>query len=152
MRQVPTRSRTAQRLRGAAQPHARALPPRGVAEPAAARGEASALGRKLTLDEFRAAWREAEKARVAAREWAGGFDAILTLPAPGQAPRGLADTGSAVFNALWTQLYMPCLTLPAGQGPDGLPVGIQLVGRRHDDARLLEIGPLGRAPAWEKRR
>ncbi len=104
------------------------------------REEKIALGRKLTLDQFRNACRAAEKARMATREWATGFDAILTLPAPGQAPRGLGDTGSAVFNALWTQLYMPCLTLPAGRGPDGLPVGIQLVGRRHDDARLLEMG------------
>jgi Asp-tRNA(Asn)/Glu-tRNA(Gln) amidotransferase A subunit family amidase len=99
-----------------------------------------ALGRKLTLDQFRAACRAAEKARAAASEWAGEFDAILTLPASGQAPRGLADTGSAAFNAPWTQFQMPCLTLPAGKGPDGLPVGIQLVGRRHDDIRLLEGG------------
>jgi Asp-tRNA(Asn)/Glu-tRNA(Gln) amidotransferase A subunit family amidase len=99
-----------------------------------------ARGRKLTLDQFRAACRAAEKARTAAREWAGGFDAILTLPAAGQAPRGLADTGSAIFNAPWTQFAMPCLTLPAESGPDGLPVGIQLVARRHDDARLLEVG------------
>jgi len=70
----------------------------------------------------------------------------LTLPAPGQAPRGLASTGSAVFNALWTQLWMPCLTLPAGRGPDGLPVGVQLVGRRHDDDRVLQIG------LWVERR
>jgi Asp-tRNA(Asn)/Glu-tRNA(Gln) amidotransferase A subunit family amidase len=99
-----------------------------------------ARGRELSLEAFRAACRGAEKARAAAREWAGGFDAILTLPAPGQAPRGLASTGSAVFNALWTQLWMPCLTLPAGRGPDGLPVGVQLVGCRHADARLLEVG------------
>jgi len=105
-----------------------------------------AQGRKLSLAAFREAWRGAESARAAAREWAGGFDAILTLPAPGQAPRGLASTGSAVFNALWTQLWMPCLTLPAGRGPDGLPVGVQLVGRRHDDDRVLQIG------LWVERR
>jgi Asp-tRNA(Asn)/Glu-tRNA(Gln) amidotransferase A subunit family amidase len=99
-----------------------------------------AAGRELSLDDFRAAWRDAERARAAAGRWAGQFDAILTLPAPGQAPKGLGDTGSAIFNALWTVLYMPCLTLPAGEGPDGLPVGIQLVGRRHDDARLIDIG------------
>src|SRR5262245_32498082 len=104
------------------------------------RGEKIALGRELTLTAFRNACRDAEKARAAAREWASGFDAILTLPAAGQAPRSLANTGSAAFNALWTQLYMPCLTLPAGLSPDGLPVGVQLVARRHADERLLEVG------------
>jgi Asp-tRNA(Asn)/Glu-tRNA(Gln) amidotransferase A subunit family amidase len=103
------------------------------------RDEKIALGRQLTLDQFRTACRDAERARVAAQNWASGFDAILTLPAAGQAPRGLADTGSAAFNALWTQLYMPCLTLPAGRGPDGLRIGVQLVARRHTDERLLAI-------------
>jgi Asp-tRNA(Asn)/Glu-tRNA(Gln) amidotransferase A subunit family amidase len=97
-------------------------------------------GKKLTLDEFRAAWREADTMRAAANQWAGGFDAILTLPAPGRAPKTLASTGDAIFNGLWTLLHMPCLTIPAGAGPDGLPVGVQLVGKRHADARLLDIG------------
>jgi Asp-tRNA(Asn)/Glu-tRNA(Gln) amidotransferase A subunit family amidase len=97
-------------------------------------------GLKLTLEEFRAAWREADRMRAAASDWAGGFDAILTLPAPGQAPKTLASTGDAIFNGLWTLLHMPCLTMPAGHGPDGLPVGVQLVGKRHGDARLLDIG------------
>jgi Asp-tRNA(Asn)/Glu-tRNA(Gln) amidotransferase A subunit family amidase len=102
--------------------------------------------RELTLDDFRTAWRDAERMRAAAADWAGKFDAVLTLPAPGQAPRGLAETGSAIFNGLWTVLYMPCLTLPARTGPDGLPVGVQLVGKRHADARLLAIG------LWVERR
>jgi Asp-tRNA(Asn)/Glu-tRNA(Gln) amidotransferase A subunit family amidase len=105
-----------------------------------------ARGRQLSLEAFRNACRGAERARAAARDWAGGFDAILTLPAPGQAPRSLSSTGSALFNSLWTQLWMPCLTLPAGHGPDSLPVGIQLVGCRHADARLLEVG------LWVERR
>jgi len=99
-----------------------------------------AAGRRLTLDEFRTAWRDADTMRAAAQEWAKGFDAILTLPAAGEAPRGLASTGPAVFNALWTVLHMPCLTLPADTGPNGLPVGIQLVAPRYRDAGLLDIG------------
>jgi Asp-tRNA(Asn)/Glu-tRNA(Gln) amidotransferase A subunit family amidase len=96
------------------------------------------VGRGLSLEQFRGACRTAERARAAARAWAGGFDPILCLPAP----------GSAIFNAPWTQFAMPCLTLPAASGPDGLPVGIQLVGRRHDDARLLEVGLWGRASSF----
>ena len=109
------------------------------------RDEKIARGRDIALDRFRAAWRAAEKARIAAQNWAANFDAILTLPAPGQAPRGLDDTGSAIFNAVWTQFYMPCLTLAAGRGPDGLPVGIQLVARRHADESLLAMA------AWVER-
>ena len=97
-------------------------------------------GRLLTLADFRTAWRHADQARGAASRWADGFDAILTLPAPGPAPRNLASTGSAVFNGFWTALYMPCLTLPFEKNGDNLPIGIQLVGRRHRDDRLLSTG------------
>ena len=67
------------------------------------------------------------------------IDVILTAPAPGEAPLGLKRTGNATFNLLWTYLWMPCVTLPFTTGPTGLPVGIQLVGRQHEDARLLDI-------------
>lgn len=45
-----------------------------------------------------------------------------------------------MFNGLWTLLHMPCLTIPAGRGPAGLPLGVQLVARRYADAPLLDIG------------
>ena len=54
---------------------------------------------------------------------------MLTLPAAGEAPVGLASTGNAAFNRLWTMLGVPCITLPAGRGTRGLPLGVQLVGR-----------------------
>lgn len=65
------------------------------------------------------------------------YDAILTPPALGPAPKGLASTGDPVFCVLWTLLGMPALTLPLMQGANGLPLGVQLVGRRNFDARLL---------------
>jgi Asp-tRNA(Asn)/Glu-tRNA(Gln) amidotransferase A subunit family amidase len=67
------------------------------------------------------------------------IDVILTAPAKGEAPPGLERTGDATFNLLWTFLWMPCITLPFMRGPTGLPVGIQLVGRQHEDRRLIDI-------------
>jgi Asp-tRNA(Asn)/Glu-tRNA(Gln) amidotransferase A subunit family amidase len=64
-------------------------------------------------------------------------DVILTPAAPGEAPAGLGSTGNPAFNGLWTLCGVPAVTLPLLQGPKGLPVGVQLVGRRGDDARLL---------------
>jgi Asp-tRNA(Asn)/Glu-tRNA(Gln) amidotransferase A subunit family amidase len=65
------------------------------------------------------------------------YDAILTPPALGTAPRGLGATGDPVFCVLWTLAGMPAVTLPLMQGANRLPIGVQLVGRRNFDARLL---------------
>jgi Asp-tRNA(Asn)/Glu-tRNA(Gln) amidotransferase A subunit family amidase len=65
------------------------------------------------------------------------FDAILTPAAAGEAPRGLTSTGNPVFCTIWTYLGVPAVTLPLLQSPAGLPIGVQLVGRRGNDARLL---------------
>ena len=65
------------------------------------------------------------------------FDILLAPSAPGEAPKGLEITGSAVFNRGWTLLALPCVTLPAFTGPQGLPVGVQLIGRFWHDAQLL---------------
>jgi Asp-tRNA(Asn)/Glu-tRNA(Gln) amidotransferase A subunit family amidase len=65
------------------------------------------------------------------------YDAILTAAAPGTAPKGLAATGDPSFCTLWTLCGMPAISLPLMQGSDGLPLGVQLVGRRGFDAPLL---------------
>jgi Asp-tRNA(Asn)/Glu-tRNA(Gln) amidotransferase A subunit family amidase len=64
-------------------------------------------------------------------------DAIVTPAAPGTAPKGLEATGDPAFCTLWTLCGMPSLSLPLMQGENGLPMGVQLVGRRDADARLL---------------
>ena len=64
------------------------------------------------------------------------YDAILTPAAPGSAPP-LASTGDPVFCTLWSLAGMPALNLPLLHAPNNLPLGLQLVGRRGDDARLL---------------
>jgi Asp-tRNA(Asn)/Glu-tRNA(Gln) amidotransferase A subunit family amidase len=65
------------------------------------------------------------------------YDAILTPAALGAAPRGLASTGDPSFCTLWTLCGMPALSLPLLESMDGMPLGVQLVGPRNGDARLL---------------
>lgn len=65
------------------------------------------------------------------------FDAIVTPAAPGEAPEGLDDTGDPIFCSLWTFCGLPAVSLPLATGPNGLPLGLQLVGPHGQDARLL---------------
>ena len=65
------------------------------------------------------------------------YDAILTPAAPSAAPKGLASTGDPSFCTLWTFCGMPALSLPLLQSSSGMPLGVQLVGPRYGDARLL---------------
>jgi Asp-tRNA(Asn)/Glu-tRNA(Gln) amidotransferase A subunit family amidase len=65
------------------------------------------------------------------------YDAILTPAAPGTAPKDLTSTGDPSFCTLWTLCGMPAVSLPLLQGANGLPLGVQLVGPRDGDARLL---------------
>ncbi len=69
----------------------------------------------------------------------GDFDALLTLSAPGVAPLGIESQGMATFNRIWTALHVPCITIPGMVGNHGLPIGMQLVQRRYEDARLLQV-------------
>jgi Asp-tRNA(Asn)/Glu-tRNA(Gln) amidotransferase A subunit family amidase len=72
----------------------------------------------------------------------GDGDVFLTPAAPGAAPAGIDATGSPAFNTLWTLCGMPAISLPLLAGAKGLPLGVQLVARRGEDARLM------RAAAW----
>ncbi len=89
----------------------------------------------------------------AAKRHAVGLDeifqhcnAILTPAAKGVAPKGLDSTGDPVFCTLWTLTGLPAVSLPLLRGEDEMPLGVQLVGARGDDARLL------RTAAWLQHR
>ena len=65
------------------------------------------------------------------------YDAILTPATPGEAPVGLDSTGSPAFCTIWTLCHTPALSLPLLQGPNNMPIGVQLVGAKGDDGRLF---------------
>ncbi|MGB3540513.1 MAG: amidase [Mesorhizobium sp.] len=105
--------------------HIRELVLRGESLPASAYRQAIGQARGLR-DEF-------------AREMEN-YDAVLTLPALGEAPLLSEGTGNAGPCVLWTLLGVPSVTLPWGFGAHGLPVGIQLAGKAGNDFRLLDMG------------
>lgn len=95
-------------------------------------------GRKvLAVDYQRALSRIAPIYRSFAELFEQRYDAILTPAATGAAPKGLSSTGDPVFCTLWTLCGMPAISLPLLQAANGLPLGVQLVGPRHGDGRLL---------------
>ena len=65
------------------------------------------------------------------------YDLLLTPAAAGEAPVGLESTGYTGFCTLWTSTHVPALTVPALQGPNGLPLGVQLIARRGRDRELF---------------
>jgi Asp-tRNA(Asn)/Glu-tRNA(Gln) amidotransferase A subunit family amidase len=95
-------------------------------------------GREITAVDYQLARRRAEAfADGLAELFQERCDAILTPSAPGPAPLGLESTGDPSFCTLWTLAGMPALTLPLLNAANGMPIGVQLVGPRHGDARLL---------------
>ncbi len=101
-------------------------------------------GAEVTVETYDRAVREAAAAQARAEEFFGEFDAVLVPAAPGEAPTP-ETTGDPVFNRGWTLLHLPCIAVPATRGPSGLPVGVQLVGRYREDARLFAVARFAEA-------
>ena len=94
-------------------------------------------GFALTPEARLEAQRVAVACRAASPDLFADADVLITPAAPGEAPETLASTGDSVFNRHWTLLGTPCVTVPGLTGNHGLPIGIQLIGRIHDDVRTL---------------
>lgn len=94
-------------------------------------------GRQISASDYLNALARMSAAVDAFDEYFEHFDAILTPAALGPAPAGLESTGSPVMSTIWTFTGLPCVSLPLLQTEDGKPIGVQLVGKRNDDGRLL---------------
>jgi len=96
------------------------------------------LGRGLAVPwaDYDAAMAVARAGRRLFSGTMGEFDVLVVPSSQGEAPRGDA-TGLPYFNRTWSLLHTPCVHVPCGKGPNGLPIGFQVVGRIGDDARTL---------------
>ena len=94
-------------------------------------------GQEIRAVDYNRAVQRISALNAALAEVFGTYDAILTPAAPGEAPKGLGSTGSPIFCTIWTFCGTPAVTLPLLTGASGLPIGVQLVGEKGDDARLL---------------
>lgn len=96
-------------------------------------------GLGVTEAQYREALAIRDRASAMAEIMFSGYDGVLVPSAPGEAPEGLGATGDPLFSRMWNLLRLPCVALPFGVGPRGLPVGVQLIGRLHEDAGLLAV-------------
>jgi Asp-tRNA(Asn)/Glu-tRNA(Gln) amidotransferase A subunit family amidase len=95
------------------------------------------LGRAMPHQDYVAALQLGEACRAQLAAVLEGVDVLLAPCVNGEAPRGLDETGDPGFQAIWTILHVPTLSMPTHRGPNGLPVGIQLVGQRYAEGRLF---------------
>ncbi len=99
-------------------------------------------GRAVSATHYLGALDQLAAMRIAAGTLLSDVDAAITAVAPGEAPEGHAATGNPKFCLMWTALGVPAVTVPAFKGPAGMPIGLQVIGARGNDAGVL------RAAAW----
>ena len=95
-----------------------------------------AAGGKVTRAQYEAGVALAGRCRKRIDDVLRDHDALLAPSAPGEAS-GVESTGDPIFGLMWTLLQLPCLTLPYGKGPLGLPLGVQIIGSRGADTALF---------------
>jgi amidase len=94
-------------------------------------------GMAMRHEDYIAALQFAERCRARIAEAFEGVDAIIAPCVKGEPPPGLDHTGDPAFQQFWTVLHTPAMSLPTHRGPNGLPVGLQLVAPRYADDHLF---------------
>ena len=97
-------------------------------------------GAAISYEQYNADLIVAERARMTIDQLLSQeLDVIIAPSAIGEAPHGHTQTGDPIFCRVWTLMGLPCITLPLFKGPNGMPVGVQLVARRGRDRLLLSV-------------
>ncbi len=94
-------------------------------------------GQRCTFERYEAALAAARRYRAALEAIMEPFDVLVTAAATGEAPLGLDTTGDPSMCFIWTTAHVPALSVPVFSGPNGLPVGLQIIGKRRGDRALF---------------
>ncbi len=89
------------------------------------------------FDRYVEAKRLADECRRRLDALMGGIDVLLTPAAFGEAPVGMPAFAGVPLYQIWTTLHVPALSIPVFKGPAGMPIGAQLIAKRHDDRKLF---------------
>jgi Asp-tRNA(Asn)/Glu-tRNA(Gln) amidotransferase A subunit family amidase len=95
-------------------------------------------GLRIFGEDYVEALRKVNLLRSSVDLWFEDVDFLISPTTAGVAPVGLADTGDPRLQEIWTMLHTPTITVPSGNGPGGMPLGLQIVGRRYSDDKLLK--------------
>ncbi|MVW72913.1 amidase [Bordetella sp. 15P40C-2] len=96
-------------------------------------------GTRISAAEHQANLQRVQDGRAQVERWFEQYDVLLVPSATGEAPLFESGTGDPIFCRMWSALGTPCVHLPFHTGPQGLPLGLQAIGRRDDDRRTLAI-------------
>jgi Asp-tRNA(Asn)/Glu-tRNA(Gln) amidotransferase A subunit family amidase len=96
-------------------------------------------GLACSFDKYRESRSYLARARRTMHDVFKDVDVLLVPAVSGEAPVGLNATGNAAHCLIWTSAHVPCMTLPLFKGPNGLPVGAQLIAARNNDRLLFEV-------------
>ncbi len=91
------------------------------------------------MEIYLAAQELAAECRWGSRDLFEEHDALLAPSVRGEAPVGLGSTGDPPFCRMWSLLGLPCVSVPGLFGPNGLPLGAQIVGPRYRDDLALSV-------------
>jgi amidase len=94
-------------------------------------------GKAITHAQYDAALQLIARCRAGLAQVFANVDVLLTLSAHGAAPHGLGNTGDPLFCRIWTALQTPSVNLPVAPASNGLPIGLQVVGKPLNDALVL---------------
>jgi amidase len=94
-------------------------------------------GLAVSAERYDAARTLARSCRAALRNVFEDIDVVLAPSTIGEPPEGIQATGDPLFNRMWTLLHVPCVHLPFGRGPRGLPVGVTIAGPLGADRATL---------------